>query len=92
MNKNIMLYNNLVHEMIDNCFPDIWFKGIYGFLDNNNLLSVRFTRENDMIHLGSRGLAKLVSHMKNCVFLKEKILRAKVSKESAQRVGSTSPT
>ena len=92
MNKNIMLYNNLVHEMIDNCFPDIWFKGIYGFLDNNNLLSVKFTRGNDMIHLGSRGLAKFVSHMKNCVFLKEKILREKVSRESAQRVGSTGPT
>ena len=42
-----------------------------------------------MIHLGSRGLAKSVS----CVFLKEKILTCEnVSRESAQRVGSTGPT
>ena len=98
MNENIMLYNRLVNDMLLNCFPDVWFQGMYGFLDRQNLLSTKLTRANDKIHLGSRGIAKLVSLIKNCVFLKEKQTQAKptsyseVVQGSTQKVGSPEPT
>ena len=71
MNHNIMLYNDCVDKMLSRYFPDVWFQGIHSFLDNEGLLSSRLTRGSDKIHLGPRGIAKLVSHIKSCVYSRE---------------------
>ena len=68
MNHNIKLFNELVDQMLFDNFPDVWFKGIYNFLDNKGLLSIKLTRQNDEIHLSDRGIAKLVTYIKSCVF------------------------
>ena len=73
MNANIRLYNELINEMLHSCFPDVWFQGIYSFVDMHGLLSPRLCRPNDKIHLGSRGIAKLVTYIKTCVFRREKV-------------------
>ena len=94
MNLNISMYNQFVAEMLESNFPDIWFQGIYSFVDNKGLLHYRLTRENDQIHLSSRGIAKLVTYMKICVFTREKYENTYTSspkQKSAPRVGSPEP-
>ena len=94
MNQHVMKYNRLVDSMLYNCFPDVWFKGIYGFLDNRNLLSVRLTREGDQIHLGPRGICKLVTLIKTCVYLRE-VMNShsrNLTQESTTLVGPSGPT
>ena len=68
MNRNIMMYNNLVAKMLAKSFPSISFRGVYSFLDNHGLLKSKFTRNNDTIHLGPRGISLYVSLMKLYVF------------------------
>ena len=95
MNHNIGLYNELVDQMLFDNFPDVWFEGIYNFLDNKGLLSIKLTRQNDEIHLNDRGIAKLVTYMKSCVFWREKSESSKLDslyQESTQEVGSLEPT
>ena len=93
MNDNITLYNRLVDQMLLSNFPDIWFQGIYSFIDNKGLLSSRLVRLNDKIHLGPRGIAKLVTYMKVCVFRREKLEGYnQLKQESTQQVGSPEPT
>ena len=95
MNNNIRKYNELVDHMLFSCFPDVWYQGIYSFLDDQSLLSAKLTRTGDKIHLGPRGVAKLVSYIKACVFKREKYELHKLGnlrQESTQRVGSTEPT
>ena len=72
MNNNIEQYNELVDGMLASCFPEIWYEGIYGFLDGHNMLSTMLTRSNDKIHLGPKGVAKFVTYMKRCVYRREK--------------------
>ncbi len=72
MNANVTLYNELVDQMLHNCFPDVWYQGIYSFLDMQDQLSLKLCVPNDGIHLGVRGIAKLVTYMKTCVFRREK--------------------
>jgi hypothetical protein len=54
MNINIRIYNELVDGMLHNCFPEIWFQGLYSFLDMHGQLSSRLCRPNDKIHLNTR--------------------------------------
>ena len=77
--------------MLLSLFPDIWYEGIYGFLDNQNKLSLRLTRPNDDIHLGTGGISKLVRYIKTCVFSREKYEKY-LNKESTPAVGSAEPT
>ncbi len=70
--------------MLIQCFPDVWFKGVYSFLDSNDLLSTMFTRTNDKIHLGPRGIAKLVTHIKSCVYTREIISLSSKHQKSRQ--------
>ncbi len=72
MNYNIERYNKLVDDMLVSCFHDIWYEGIYNFLDAHNMLSSTLTRSNDKIHLGPKGIARFVTYMKRCVFRREK--------------------
>ncbi len=72
MNFNIERYNKLVDHMLVSYFPDIWYEGIYNFLDGHNMLCSTLVRANDKIHLGPRGVAKFVTYMKRCVFRREK--------------------
>lgn len=51
MNRNITTYNNLVDTMLHRLFPDVWFRGIYSFLDNRGLLSSKLTRGDDLFTL-----------------------------------------
>ena len=101
MNANIMIYNDLVDDMIYNCFPDVWFAGIYSFLDLHGQLSLRLCRPNDKIHLGTKGIAKLVTYIKTCVFRREKYDMfsstsspkvASRKQKSTPEVGSSDPT
>ncbi len=71
MNKNIVMYNDMVDQMLHECLPEVWFPSLHHFLDENSLLSVGLTRANDSIHLGSRGIAKLVTTIKQCVYRRE---------------------
>ena len=71
MNRNIIRYNQQVNSMIQQYFPDTWFASVYSFCDNQGLLSYKLTRNGDAIHLGPRGIAKFVSHIKYCVFSRE---------------------
>ena len=71
MNQNIMTFNNLVESMLQQYLPNTWFASVSSFLDNQGLLSTKLTRGNDTIHLGPRGIAKFVSHIKYCVFTRE---------------------
>ena len=71
MNRHIMKFNDLVDVMLLRFFPDICFKDISSFLDNQGLLSTKLTRPGDKIHLNSRGIAKFVSHIKSCIYSKE---------------------
>ena len=91
MNRNIECYDMLVNQMLLSLFPDIWYEGIYGFLDNQNKLSLRLTRPNDDIHLGTGGISKLVRYIKTCVFSREKYEKY-LNKESTPAVGSAEPT
>ena len=100
MNVNIRTYNGLVDEMLHNCFPEVWFQGIYSSLDMHGQLSLRLCRPNDKIHLSTRGICKLVTYIKTCVFRREKYdifnngpsrIRTKVARgkqESTPNVGS----
>ena len=73
MNRNIVLYNNLVDNMLLQSFAMIGCPGLYHFLDNKKLLSVDLTRDgNDNIHLGDKGMAKFVSCMKFWIFERER--------------------
>ena len=68
MNRNITRFNCLLSEMLSTCFRDIYFPGVYSFLDSKNLLSNRLTRENDDIHLGEKGIAQFVRLLKLWIF------------------------
>ncbi len=67
MNHNVKKYNELVDDMLVSCFPNVWYEGIYSFLDGHNMLSTKLTKSNDKIHLGPRGIAQFVTYMKVCV-------------------------
>ena len=92
MNSNITRYNELVDHMLFANFPDIWFEGIYSFVDIQGLLATRLTRQNDKIHLSPSGIAKLVTYIKVCVFKREKYDARISNQKSAQKVGSPEPT
>ena len=93
MNKNIGLFNILVDEMLAKQFPDIWFKGLYEFLDRQNLLDINLARNGDSIHLGPKGLAKYVGILKRCIFQREKIEQYSSKQGSTYaKVGSPEPT
>ena len=80
MNQNISLYNGLVDDMLYTHFPDIWFEGIYSFVDRQGMLDARLVRPNDKIHLGDRGIARLVRYIKVCVYTREKYEKHVISK------------
>jgi hypothetical protein len=89
MNSNIMLYNRLVSMMLNKCFPDVCFRSVSAFLDNQGLLNEKLTRRNDKIHLGPKGVARYVSLMKLCVFQRTKSRQyAKFTQGSVQTMGS----
>ena len=72
MNENVMYYNHLVDSMLTRYYSDIWFPGLYGFLDRKSLLAEDLTRDGDSIHLGAKGTARYVGFMKYWVFQREK--------------------
>ena len=83
-----MLYSN---------FPDIWFEGIYSFVDRQGMLSDKLRRPNDDIHLGPRGIAKLVTYLKICIYKREQFEKYMKShknykQESTQEVGPSGLT
>ena len=97
MNKNICLFNSLVDKMLYSNFPDIWFEGIYSFVDRQGMLSDKLRRPNDDIHLGPRGIAKLVTYLKICIYKREQFEKYMKShknykQESTQEVGPSGLT
>ena len=68
MNKNIVMFNSLVADMLETCYSDISHPGLYHMLDANHLLADNLTRNNDAIHLNGRGIACLVSMLKQSVY------------------------
>jgi len=91
MNKNIMLFNNLVSEMLYQNFKDtVWHIGVEHFLDNKGLLSMNLTRDGDDIHLGTHGISKFVRCIKHWVYVRERCERTRQRKTN-QSVG-TYPT
>lgn len=85
MNQHITYYNNLVSDMLDSYFPDVWFEGMYHFLDRQGLLDAKLTRSGDDIHLGRKGIGLYVSLMKKCVFRNLKLKQySRTAQDSAQ--------
>ena len=94
MNQGIVRYNTLCEEMLTNCFGCVWFPGVWQFLDNKGLLSLKLTRTNDDIHLNEKGIALLVRKFKLWVFEREVKERSDVRENNRQpqlRVGSPEP-
>ena len=90
MNVNIRFYNRLVDRMLSRMFPSIWYKGIYSFLDSKSQgLSAKLARGDDPIHLGPRGVAQFVSHIKSCVFWREWCMKKKYAKPNTSVRKST---
>ncbi len=52
-------------------FPDAGFPSVHDFLDSKDMLSIKYSRDNDPIHLGGKGVAKFVSIMKCRVYERE---------------------
>ena len=95
MNRNVTRFNSLLSEMLSFSFRDIYFPGVYSFLDSKNLLSTRLTRENDDIHLGKRGIAQFVRLLKLWIFeceARERRLGKNSSRIPPQRVDPVGPT
>ena len=92
MNKNIIRYNRLVNSMLQQYFPCMWFASVFSFCDNQGLLSYKLTRDGDTIHLGPRGIAKFVSHIKHCVFIREASERKFSNTFSNKRASSSKKT
>jgi hypothetical protein len=95
MNRNITCFNKQLDNMLQHCYPDVWFPGVHGFLDKRNLLSLRLCRESDEIHLGEKGVAQFVRSMKLWIFERE-VCERRLNRSSrqapSQRVGSEGPT
>ena len=69
MNRNIVCFNSMLCEMLNvMCFKNVFFPGVYSFLDPKGLLSARLTRDNDDIHLSEKGLAQFVRLIKLWIF------------------------
>ena len=48
MNENIVCFNKHVDVMLKNCFPEVWFRGVFSFLDNcSKLHYVKLMRVGD---------------------------------------------
>ena len=95
MNRGIVRYNTLCEEMIINCFGCVRFPGVWQFLDNKGLLSLKLTRSNDDIHLNDKGIALLVRKFKLWVFEREVKERREVresNRQPQQKVDSPEPT
>ena len=97
MNEKIVHFNRLCDEMLASCFADIWYPGVWQFLDSKHLLSPRLTRDRDDIHLNVKGIALLVRKIKLWIFEREVIeRRSSVSESRGQsqhrEVGSAGPT
>ncbi len=96
MNKSVQYFNTLVGEMLNHCFREVLFPGVWQFLDSKGLLSLNLVRDNDEIHLNSKGLAMFVRKVKLWIFEREVIeRRARESKNMKhlqhRRVGSQRP-
>ena len=81
--------------MIINCFGCVRFPGVWQFLDNKGLLSLKLTRSNDDIHLNDKGIALLVRKFKLWVFEREVKERREVresNRQPQQKVDSPEPT
>ena len=89
MNSNITRFNCLLSEMLSHCFRDVFFPGVYSFLDSKNLLSFRLTRKNDDIHLGEKGIAQFVRLLKLWIFECEARER-RLSRNSERRLSRNS--
>ena len=69
MNRNIVRFNSMLSDMLNqSSFGNVFFPGVYSFLDSKGLLSARLTRNNDDIHLGDKGLAQFVRLIKLWIF------------------------
>lgn len=84
MNEYIRQFNKLVFNSEVRNRLDFWMPPLYTFLDKQNLLDIKLTRDGDSIHLGSLGLSRLVRVMKDSIYRKEQGVR------EAQRVVSAS--
>ena len=64
-------------------------------VDRQGLLDSKLIRQNDKIHLGKKGIAKLVRYIKVCVFRREKYetyILGSGHQESTLQVGLSEPT
>ena len=87
MNKNIIMFNRLVYDMLESSFEQsVWQIGVYHFVDNKGLLAMNLTRNGDEIHLGNRGLSKFVRCVKHWVYVRERLERTR-QRKPGQTVG-----
>ena len=72
MNKYICYFNSQVFNSEFRHDLNITMPPIYSFLDSNQKLNIDLTRNGDLIHLGSHGISKFVSIIKEAIFYCEK--------------------
>ena len=68
-----------------------FIEGIYSFVDRQGMLDARLVRPNDKIHLGDRGIARLVRYIKVCVYTREKYEKHFISKSQKDQESTPSP-
>ena len=90
MNQYICYFNAQVYESEFRQNSHITMPPMYSFLDSSNKLSVDLSRDGDSIHLGSRGICKLVSVIKEAIFYSMKA-NAQVSRTGHKKGGGHGP-
>ena len=69
MNRNVMSFNNQMQAWLNkHASSSVTLLSAYAFLDRNGLLATPMTRDGDCYHLGSRGIARFVSLLKDVMF------------------------
>ena len=84
MNKNVMAFNRLIGEWVTKVRSrDMYLSHpfVSDFLDSQGLLAEKWTRGGDSIHLGTVGLSKFISIIKNSIYLREKLIRDITAKQ-----------
>ena len=96
MNEYVVRFNKLCDEMLAHCFSSTWYPGVWQFVDNKGLLSLKLTRSGDDIHLNEKGISLLVRKFKLWIYEREVCERRdSVRKSSGQsqqdKAGSAEP-
>ena len=91
MNRNIMTFNRAIFHWVEQKQYSITMPNVSSFLDNRSLLASPLTRGGDSIHLGTRGLCKFVTLIKDEIYRNFNFLRQQNRAQKTRRVVTGRP-